>query len=294
MTPCHKRKTGGFPILNSGENGAVRPPALDTTVTALVHAYLETIDAEAPGFVRGLYLVGSVALGDLQPRESDIDFVAVSEIRPDAETVDVLQRVHTQLHIRHPRPHFDGVYVTYEDLDRDPILCPPVQTAHEGRVEPGDFEPNPVTWHTLARHGVTVRGADPAQLNVWTDCAVLNEWTLANLDSYWRPWLQQFARLMSVEGVAALGSWAPAWGVLGVSRLHYTLSTGEITSKSGAGHYALETFPTRWHKIIQECLRIRGGRDEPSVYRTPFARRRDACGYMDMVINHAHALHQGQ
>lgn len=73
-----------------------------------------------------------------------------------------------------------------------------MQTAHEGRVEPGDFEPNPVTWHTLTRHGVRVRGADPAQLHVWTDRAVLNEWTLANLDGYWRPWLQQFARPMSV------------------------------------------------------------------------------------------------
>lgn len=94
--------------------------------------------------------------------------------------------------------------------------------------------------------------------------------------------------------MAALGSWAPAWSVLGVSRLHYTLRTGEITLKSGAGQYALETFRARWHKIIQECLRIRGGQDEPSLYRTPFARRRDAYDYMDMVISHAHALHQGQ
>lgn len=91
----------------------MRPPVLDTAVTALIHAYLETLDAETPGFVQGLYLVGSVALGDIQPHESDIDFVAVSDVRPNAETVDALQRVHTQLHIRHPRPHFDGVYVTH-------------------------------------------------------------------------------------------------------------------------------------------------------------------------------------
>ncbi len=86
---------------------------MDTAVTDLVDAYLETIDAEAPGFVRGLYLAGSVALGDIKLHESDIDFVAVSEVRPDAEMVGALQRVHTQLHIRHPRPHFDGVYVTH-------------------------------------------------------------------------------------------------------------------------------------------------------------------------------------
>lgn len=47
------------------------------------------------------------------------------------------------------------------------------------------------------------------------------------------------------------------WGVLGVTRLHYTLATGMVTSKAGAGAYALETFPERWHRILREAVDIR-------------------------------------
>ena len=147
---------------------------------------------------------------------------------------------------------------------------------------------DPVTWHTLARHGIAVRGPDPAALGVWDDPAALATWTLGNLDGYWRPWHDRHARLASRAGLAALGTWAPTWGVLGVSRLHYTLATGAITSKAGAGRYALGAFPARWHRVIRECLRIRCGNADPSLYRTPLARRREALAYIAMVINDAH------
>jgi hypothetical protein len=84
-----------------------------------------------------------------------------------------------------------------------------------------------------------------------------------------------------------LGTWAPAWGVLGVSRLHYTLATGEITSKEGAGLHARRTCSARWHRIIDECLRIRRGDRGRSLYLNPLTRRRDALGFMAMGIDDA-------
>jgi hypothetical protein len=78
--------------------------------------------------------------------------------------------------------------------------------------------------------------------------------------------------------------------VLGVCRLHYTLATGRITSKEGAGVYALATFPPRWQRIIHECLRIRRGTQGRSVYGTPLARRHDALDFMAMAIAEARAL----
>jgi hypothetical protein len=119
---------------------------------------------------------------------------------------------------------------------------------------------------------------------------VLVSWCLHNLDSYWRRWHAQHARLLSRGGLAALGTWAPAWGVLGVSRLHYTIATGEITSKEGAGIYALETFPARWQRVLQECLRIRRKEGGTSLYVSPLARRADALAYMAMVMEHARDL----
>lgn len=68
--------------------------------------------------------------------------------------------------------------------------------------------------------------------------------------------------------------------MLGVSRLHLTLATGKITSKEGAGLYALETFPEGWHRVISECLRVRRGERRRSLYASPMACRRDALAYI--------------
>ncbi len=61
--------------------------------------------------------------------------------------------------------------------------------------------------------------------------------------------------------------------------MHYTLATGDICSKQVAARYVLTAFPQRWHRLAQECLRIRAADlagpascapsrpDGPSTYR---------------------------
>ncbi|MDZ5016954.1 DUF4111 domain-containing protein, partial [Clostridium perfringens] len=61
------------------------------------------------------------------------------------------------------------------------------------------------------------------------------------------------------------------WGVLGVSRLYYTFKERDITSKIGAGEYALQNLPERWHKIINESMRLRKG-NKKSFYNSIFER----------------------
>ena len=81
---------------------------------------------------------------------------------------------------------------------------------------------------------------------------------------------------------------APMSGVLGISRIHHTLSTGRIASKTAAGEHALMAFDSRWHRIVKECLRIRrGGRG--SLYRGPFRRRREALDFIGMAIRRIRA-----
>ena len=46
---------------------------------SVVNAYLRSIDEEAPGLIEGLYLTGSVALGEFRASTSDIDFLAVRD-----------------------------------------------------------------------------------------------------------------------------------------------------------------------------------------------------------------------
>jgi hypothetical protein len=80
-------------------------------VETAVDAFLQAVDAEAPGLVEALYLTGSVALGEFRPRTSDIDFVAVTSHRPDAAALAALGRAHGRLRKRWRKPYFDGLYV---------------------------------------------------------------------------------------------------------------------------------------------------------------------------------------
>ena len=49
------------------------------------------------------------------------------------------------------------------------------------------------------------------------------------------------------------------WLVLGPTRLHHTIVTGAVTSKTGGGRWALEQFDARWHPVIRTCLDLRRG-----------------------------------
>jgi hypothetical protein len=283
-------------------------------VVDVVTRYLAMVDSELPGHIEALYLEGSVALGDFHPHTSDIDFVAVTKAPLDAAAIATLERIHARLREQRRRPFFDGSYVTWEDLAGDPAQSGPGPHVHEGRLQAADRGGNsPVTWHTVARHGVTYRGPAPSKIEIHTDPARLAASIESNLDAYWGRLLDRASTVRSSWGMAALTPYGVVWIVTGVSRLHYTLATGEITSKDGAGRHALVTFPERWHRIVREALRIRRADqarsgvaaaigavlrenlarqgENRSLYPTPLSRRRDALAFGRMVVADAHRLY---
>ncbi len=82
-----------------------------------------------------------------------------------------------------------------------------------------------------------------------------------------------------------------AWSVLGVSRLHHLLATSRLTSKSGAGRYALTAFGPQWHRIIEEALRARERPGDVSSYDgDPEARGRDTAAFTVMAVESGLAL----
>lgn len=265
------------------------PSSEHPLVRAVTGDYLAFVDAEAPGLVEGLYLTGSVALDDFRPAHSDIDFVAVTADKPGPHEIAALRRAHARLVAKHKRPHFDGAYVTWAELAADTEDAAPGPHAFGNGFQDGSSaERHPVTWRTIVQCGVGLRGPSPAGAGIFGDPDGLESWTVGNLGSYWRPLWTRMSRLPSADGLAALTTTQAAWAVLGVTRLHHTLTTGRITSKTGAGAYALATFEERWHRIVADCVRIRSGGG--SGYRNPYRRRTDVLAYTDMVIRDALAL----
>jgi hypothetical protein len=249
----------------------------------VVRAYLRIVDEEAPGLVEGLYLVGSVALGEFRPHASDVDFLAVTAEPLDRVAARALDRAHRRLRRHRGRPTFDGYYVTWADLRADPAVAPRGPTSHEGRFRPAATSRDPVAWHTLAQCGVPCRGPEVAGLDVWTDPDTLRRWVVRNLDDYWGRLRRAGDRLPTPHGIASLTDYAVVWCVTGLSRIHYTVVTGAITGKEGGARHALDVFPSRWNRIVEESLRIRCRTHRRSSYRSPFARRRDLLAFWDML-----------
>ena len=259
---------------------------------AVLDALLGALDASSPGLITDAYITGSIALGDGRPGQSDLDVVLVrDETADNAATMAALLPAMQALRGSHPKPMVDGLVLSRSDLAAGPArLIGPRPYLIDGKANLGEESSsrNPVTWRTLAQCGITWRGMPLPELPLWQDDAALRSWVRGNLESYWRPWHASSDRPLSRMGIVSLHPWFSEWGVLGVTRLHYTLATGMITSKYGAGCYALERFPARWHRILHEALRYRERRRDGAMYRgNVLARRRDAREYVAMVIDDA-------
>ncbi len=241
------------------------------------------LDAGAPGLVTGLYLVGSLALDGYREGISNVDFIALASRPPVGEDLAVLRRVHAGLSGGRGRPDLRGVYLPEGDLHPGPV---PVSDQVRVLVNQGeirteyDHEPSPADLFILRRRGLAFRGPDPQELGVTVDGGDLTRWAATNLVTYWTPWVDSYARSV---WPGALSGRRVRWGVLGVARLHYSLATGDVTTKEEAARHAARRFGPAWHDILDEALRLRR-RGRGTSYRTPIARRRDAVDFIRTAI----------
>ena len=222
----------------------------------VVNRYLEIADSVMPGLVEGLYLVGSVALNDWVDGVSDIDFVAVLAEPATDDDVGYLRTIHAVLHEEIPSPSFDGVYLAWGDLVVEPATGLHRPWVLDGQVHhDGDcFEINPITWYTLATHGVLARGPAIARLDIPTDLEARVRFVLDNLATYWTDVRNEVRSACDTDSDAAFGASSFVWCVLGALRLHYTAFTGEVTSKSGAADHGLTVLPVHLHATLNAAL----------------------------------------
>lgn len=246
------------------------------SITAVTGRLIELLDAHLPGRLVAFYLTGSIALGDYWEGRSDIDFIAVLAGAHDAA---VLGAVHAGLAGQYPHVDCDGIYLRSGELSQ-----PPGGVGIEGRGgrvnSHSAAERHPAAWLILADAGIALRGRAPDHRWIAADRAAAIDYSRRNLDSYWRPWLEIRRRLLSP---ALLRGDGVTWGCLGIARLHATIATGRVPSKSAAGEHALAAFPGH-ARILEESLRLRREPARASLYRSPLTRRRDAIAFMADVL----------
>jgi Nucleotidyltransferase domain len=231
---------------------------LPVEVRALTGRYLEAIDDALPGFVEGLYVVGSAALGAWQPGVSDVDTLIVTSRAAGGTDLAVLAEVHAAMP---SHPHFDGVYLSRDSFAERPAdrRVVPFVVNGELRTDRPCGELTPVVWLVLDRYGVPVRGRAIADLGVSPDRAGLRRYNLDNLRTYWQPLADQLREhVRELDDQSTVDGDGVAWIMLGPARLHYTLACEDIISKARCAEYVATTFPS-WAALAGRAARWRAG-----------------------------------
>ncbi len=200
----------------------------------------------------GMYLLGSLALGDFQPQSSDLDLLLVTTAALADETVAALRELHQRFDHTTSQwaRHIDAVYLPQEALrerfptaDRFPTL------EWQGLLALEPLEPGwPIQRYTLREHGVVVSGPNPTTLldPVHPDelrqasMGIVEEWQAqAQRDPSWVVWLQERS---NYTGVA-----------LTLCRLLYTLHSGSVASKPAAALWVAGTLTGRFSALIRRA-----------------------------------------
>lgn len=244
----------------------------------------------ADGLV-GVYLTGSAALGGYHDGRSDIDFTVVTKEPTDEKHISGLQAVHREMLKKYPKNVLEGHYVTITDLGRDPDEIKPVLTYYKGKLSTSYHGISIVTWYTLKKYGVTVYGPPCGGLAFDAPEEKLLAYTIKNVNSYWTLWLSGIRKPLTARSVFALTDAGVEWGVLGISRMFFTLSERDVSSKDSTAEYSLLHAPEALKNIIAEAQSIRLGLC--GSYRSLLRRRRDMAEYMEHMINECNRLASG-
>lgn len=260
-------------------------------IDEVLDTYFDYIKLKLPNLLEAYYLFGSASLGAFKDGFSDIDFIAVINRKLAETEVNILKEIHKDMQREYPKTNLDGFYIEKDDmvsLSKANILC---IRFNDGKFNGfTEFDTNSIDAYQLKKYGITIKGQKIEDVCYTVDWNILINNMRDNLNTYWLSWWSDCKRFPSINNIGLLFSLHMVeWGVLGVSRLYYTFKEKDITSKVGAGEYALRVVPQRWHKIINESMRLRND-NKKSLYKSVFNRRKDTLDYIEFMIQECNNL----
>ncbi len=223
---------------------------LDPDVSAAVQELLTSVRVILGEHFRGMYLSGSLALGDFDPRRSDLDLVLIT----DADLTDTVFAALRDMHARFDAgdsPWATEVEVAY--IPQDALYRHDAARAYHPHLERGRTlvrEQLDSGWviqrHILREHGIVVTG--PALKGLIGSISVqdLRRATLEAFHGWWSPTLERPGPFYH-HGYQT-------YVVLTMCRVLYTLQRGTIASKQVAAHWAQERLGEPWTDLIERAL----------------------------------------
>lgn len=198
----------------------------------------------------GVYLYGSLASGDFEPKSSDIDFVVVTEgILPD-ETISKLEDMHKQVWSSGLKwaAKLEGAYVPKDLIRRHDPNGNPCLTVNEGQFYVGHLGSDWIIQrHVIREYGGVLDGVDPKLLIDPVAPDEIRQSVLDVLEEWWFPMLDR------PNWLSEHGSEYHAYAVISMCRSLHALKHGTIVSKPAAAHWAQIEF-LEWNSLIEKAL----------------------------------------
>jgi predicted nucleotidyltransferase len=198
----------------------------------------------------GLYLHGSLASGDFNPRRSDIDFLVVTTSELPVELLPQLAIMHTRL-AASGLPWADkleGSYIPQAALRR----YDPTHAHHPALRIDGSFaiDRHGHDWviqrQVLRQQGIILAGPPLQDLIDPIQPEDLRLAARATLNEWWAPMLDEPARLRSRE--------YQAYAAITMCRILYTLCYGAVATKSDAARWAQTELGESWVGLIEQAM----------------------------------------
>jgi hypothetical protein len=203
----------------------------------------------------GLYLGGSLAAGDFDPRSSDVDFLAVTRSTLDPGALDGLHKLHTGLFTTGGpwAAELEGSYIPLAQLNSAGTV-----PASHPRIERGnpslEVVPHDSDWvihrHVFREYGVALLGPPAASLLDTVTPEMLKGACRSLFAAWWEPMLGDPHRLLHMG--------YRRYAVQTMCRILYTIEQGTVVSKPIAAHWALEHLPAEHHTVIAQSLQWPG------------------------------------
>lgn len=197
----------------------------------------------------GLYLYGSLSLGDFDPASSDVDFLAVTTEELSEAMLEQLRAMHAAI-AASGLPYankLEGSYMPLQALQRynpDNARHPAISTDAPFQVE-FHGENWIIERYSLREHGVVIYGP--------TLVTLIDPVTLQDVQTALYTHLKNFWQFQLDQPEWLRGRDYQAFAILTLCRALYTLQRGVVSSKPQAAAWASEAYP-HWRPLIERSL----------------------------------------
>jgi predicted nucleotidyltransferase len=218
-------------------------------VNVFLQILLDNVRATLGNCFIGMYLYGSLALGEFDANRSDIDFLVVTSEKLSLSKISDLKNMHTRIYESGLEwaTKLEGAFIPLKAIRAYSPTGPACPLVNKKEFLVARPESNwVINRHVLYTSGVVVTGPPLVNIINPVQPKQLHKAVLTLLRDNWTPWLE--------NSDLFLGVGYQAFVVLTMCRALYTLKNGTVAPKIRSAEWVIAYSKRKWTKLIKQAM----------------------------------------